>query len=130
MGREDAMNGFRLSSSGSNVLDVVLTTQVGAVSGVAIGRAGDPAVNSTVVLIPATARKRSSLYQAVVTGNDGRFAFQGLAPGDYKLFAWDDIENGAWQNAEFLAPYESRGRLVSISENSKDEVQLNVIYNP
>jgi hypothetical protein len=130
MGREDAMNGFRLSSSGSNVLDVVLTTQVGAVSGVAIGRAGDPAVNSTVVLIPATARKRSSLYQAVVTGNDGRFAFQGLAPGDYKLFAWDDIENGAWQNAEFLVPYESRGRLVSISENSKDEVQLNVIYNP
>jgi hypothetical protein len=130
LGRDDALNGFLLSASTPSVLDVVLTTEAGSVSGVATGRAGDPAGNVTVVLVPTNARKRSAFYQAMVTGSDGKFSFQGIAPGDYKLFAWDDIENGAWENAEFVRPYESRGRAVRISENSKDDVQLNVIYNP
>ena len=65
-----------------------------------------------------------------MTGSDGRFRFQEIPPGDYKLFAWDDIDPGAWQNADFMRLYESRGRALRVSENSKEELQLNVIYNP
>jgi hypothetical protein len=130
LGREDALGTFHLSSNTANVLEVVVTTQAGSVEGFAIDRAGDPAANMTVVLVPTNARKRTGLYQALVTGSDGKFRFQEIAPGDYRLFAWDDIETGAWTNAEFLRPYEARGRAVRVSENSKEEVQLNVIYNP
>jgi hypothetical protein len=82
------------------------------------------------VLIPTDARNRTSRYKAVVTGSDGKFRFQEIPPGDYKVFAWDDIETGAWENAEFMRPYEARGRAVRVSEKSKDEVPVDVIYNP
>jgi len=131
LGQEDALATVHVTSNTTNVLlDVVLTTLTGSVEGVALGRAGDPAGNATVVLVPAAARNRLNLYQVVVTGNDGKFRFQEIPPGDYKLFAWDDIETGAWADAEFLRAYESRGVAVRISENSKEDARLNVIYNP
>jgi hypothetical protein len=130
LGREDALGTFRLSSESPRILDAALTTESGSLQGVAISRAGDPAANVTVVLVPASARKRMTLYQSVVTGSDGKFRMQGIPPGDYKVFAWDDIETGAWANAEFIRPYESRGRAVRVSENSNEAMVLNVIYNP
>lgn len=128
-GRDDALNTAHVSSD-SNVFDLVLTTQTGSVEGVATGRAGDPAANATVVLVPTNARKRTAFYKILVTGADGKFRFQEIPPGDYKVFAWDDVETGAWQDADFIRQYESRGHAVHISESSNDELQLSVIYNP
>jgi len=131
LGREDAFSKVRISSDTQNpTLDVVLTAATGSIDGAALARTGDPAANVTVALIPANARKRSALYQAIVTGSDGKFAFKEIPPGDYKLFAWEDVETGAWENAEFIGLYESRGHAVRVSEDSKENVQLNVIYNP
>jgi hypothetical protein len=45
----------------------------------------------------------------------GKFNMDGIAPGDYKLFAWEAVPNGAWMNAEFLARYEGRGVAVSVT---------------
>jgi 5-hydroxyisourate hydrolase-like protein (transthyretin family) len=120
LGQMDAMGTVRISASTTDVLEVVLTTETGSVEGSA-------AANATVVLVP-NARKRTALYKTIVTGADGRFAFQDVPPGDYKLFAWDDVETGAWQNAEFIREHESKGRAVRISEKSTEDVQLNVIY--
>ena len=130
LGREDAFGTVHISSDTTDVLEVVLTTETGSVEGVVLGRAGDPAANVTVVLVPNNARKRMALYKTVVTGSDGKFRFHEIPPGDYKLFAWEDIETGAWENAEFMRAYETRGRSVQVSESSKQEVQLNVITNP
>jgi hypothetical protein len=130
LGRDDALETLRIPSGADVLIDVVLTTETGTVDGVALGRAGDPVGNATVVLIPTDARNRTSRYKAVVTGSDGKFRFQEIPPGDYKVFAWDDIETGAWENAEFMRPYEARGRAVRVSEKSKDEVPVDVIYNP
>jgi len=130
LGREDALESFHLAAETPRVLEVVLTTEAGSVEGIAIGRTGDPAANATVVLIPANLRKRISFYQSLVTGNDGRFRFQGISPGDYKLFAWDDVEAGAWANLEFMRPLEARGQAVRVTENSKEAVQLRVIDSP
>jgi hypothetical protein len=129
-GAQDAFGMVRVTSGADMVLDVVLTTQTGSLEGTARGRTGDPAANATVVLVPANARDRLNLYRSVVTGNDGKFRFQGIPPGDFKLFAWDDIETGAWANTEFMTSYESKGRTVRITESSKEDVQLSVIYNP
>jgi Carboxypeptidase regulatory-like domain len=40
---------------------------------------------------------------------------QGIAPGDYRIFAWESIPDGAWENAEYLAPFERFGRIVRIT---------------
>jgi hypothetical protein len=128
-GREDALGTVHVSSD-RDILEVVLTTQTGSVEGIAVDRAGDPAPNATVVLVPVTARRRASLYKTLITGKDGKYRFQEIPPGDYKLFAWDDIETGAWENAEFMQSYESRGRSVRVAESAREEAELSVIYNP
>jgi hypothetical protein len=50
-----------------------------------------------------------------------------LSPGAYKVFAWDDVEFDAWMDPEFLKLIEDRGSLVTISEDSRQQLQLNAI---
>jgi len=41
-----------------------------------------------------------------------------VAPGEYKVFAWDDIEDGAWYDSDFLRDIEARGEAVTSREAS------------
>src|SRR4029079_2239136 len=95
LGLTDITDGMRIDANTTDPIDIVLTRNPGSVEGVAISSRGGPAPNTTLVLVP-NARRRFDLYKSVVTGADGRFKFQNLAPADYKLFAWDDVETGAW----------------------------------
>jgi len=53
----------------------------------------------------------------------GRFRLQGIPPGDYSLFACEDIENGLWQDPEFLQRHEAFERPVRITENGHETVE-------
>jgi hypothetical protein len=91
---------------------------------------GTPAENAIVVLVPSGGRKRAYLYRSAATDAIGRFGFKEVAPGDYKLFAWDDVETGAWQDPDFLRLYESKGRPLRISGSNSEDVQLLLITKP
>jgi hypothetical protein len=60
----------------------------------------------------------------------GRAHLTGIAPGDYRVFAWDDIPADAWQDSDFIRPYESRGKLIHVVEGNSDTVQLDLISRP
>jgi hypothetical protein len=49
---------------------------------------------------------------------------RGIAPGEYKVFAWDEIESGAWRDPAFLKKYQSKGKAVSIKQNGQESVPL------
>ena len=77
----------------------------------------EPEANVTVVLTPDPAhRNRFDLYRTTSTDAMGHFHAEGLPPGDYRVFAWEDVENGAWQDPDFIRPFEDRGRPVRITE--------------
>jgi len=67
------------------------------------------------------------LYQSVVTDASGHFKIGGVAPGDYKLFAWDNLEPYAYFDPVVLDKVETRGRPVHIAESSNQTVNLSVI---
>jgi hypothetical protein len=52
---------------------------------------------------------------------------QGVTPGQYKLFAWESVEQGEWQDPAFIGTYESAGRPIHIYEGTNENVQLPVI---
>jgi hypothetical protein len=82
-------------------------------------------LSTAVVLVPPAARRRNpSLYLATRSDADGRFSLRGIQPGEYQLFAWESAPEGAWQNAEFLAGYESQGRAVSIAPSVSTQVEI------
>jgi len=87
-----------------------------------------PMVNVTVVLIPdAPMRQRGDRYKTARTDTTGQFFMQGIAPGDYKIFAWEEIEDGIWMNADFMRVDETRGKIVHIEEGRSETLDVTVI---
>jgi hypothetical protein len=85
-------------------LEVMLNADGGRVDGLVLND-DKPFSGATVVLVPGSdRRKEERLYKSTTTDQNGQFSVRGIAPGDYKLFAWEGIEEGAHQDPEFLPP--------------------------
>ena len=54
-------------------------------------------------------------------------SFGNLAPGQYKLFAWDGVPTGAWMNADFIAKFEERGTAVTVNAGVRQSAQVKLI---
>ena len=67
------------------------------------------------------------LYKSTSTDKTGHFVLQGLPPGDYKVFAWESIEPGAYKSSGFLLPFENRGESIHVTEGSTMSVQPDLI---
>ncbi len=108
-------------------IQVVLSDKAGRVRGVARNESGAPFSNITVVLIPDQLRQRFDLYQSITTDANGAFHFEHIAPGQYKLFAWEDIEKDAWRDSGFMRLFEATGEELSIGEGATVEIDTAVI---
>jgi len=108
-GGRDVLIGLSIDGDAPGPLRVTVA-KGSAVQGVVRDNNDELVAGSRVILVPE-ARHRGNLnrYKAVHSDQDGRFRMDGVAPGDYVLFASDDLPDGAWQNAEMLAQLEPRG---------------------
>jgi hypothetical protein len=81
----------------------------------------------TVVLVPDQQRRQHfDLYVVAVTDNGG-IARLNVQPGDYTVYAWEDVERGSWWDPEFMQKYQGRGKPVRIDENAKASLSVEVI---
>jgi hypothetical protein len=80
----------------------------------------NPVARATVVLVPAvnSRRKNFALYRTTTSLRDGTFSLHGIAPGEYKVFAWETVPAGAWENEDFLRRFEDRGTTVRLEANA------------
>ena len=53
--------------------------------------------------------------------------FRGISPGDYRVFAWEALEQFAYYDSDLLRQYEQKGKFVQVSESSKDNIEVKVI---
>jgi len=129
MARTDVLaDGLRVTTGMLNPLEVVLADDSGSISGRAFDQNRQAAPNVTAVLVPDPARRsRMDFFRNAATDGGGRFRFQGIAPGEYKLFAFEDVADGAWFDAEFLRTREDLGSTVRIGSGNNDPVELKVI---
>jgi hypothetical protein len=51
----------------------------------------------------------------------------GVAPGDYKLFAWEGLENFGYFDAELLKQSEPSAKPVHVGESARVTVETKVI---
>lgn len=83
---------------------------------------------ATFVLVPDAARRgRREQYRVAAAGDDGRVTIYGIPPGNYKLFAWEDLEPNAYLNADYQQIYEDRGVSVRISPGDNPPVSVRMI---
>jgi beta-lactamase regulating signal transducer with metallopeptidase domain/protocatechuate 3,4-dioxygenase beta subunit len=119
---DDGLSGPVNLTPQAGQLEVVVALNGGTIEGVVRERQA-PAANAVVVLIPV-ARGRFDLYRVSNSGGDGRFRMRAIPPGEYRLFAWEYVEDGAWFDAAFMRGRESGGRAVRINEGSNPDISL------
>jgi hypothetical protein len=118
---------IQITNQTSETLSVVLSNNGGRVDGTLLDAQSKPQTGIAVVLIPDESRDRTELYKNTTTDQTGHYAFRGIPPGNYKLFAWEAIENYSYFNRDVLAQYESQGKPVRIQESSKETFELKII---
>jgi protocatechuate 3,4-dioxygenase beta subunit len=127
-GRDILNGGLNLESAPNGTLEVVISTNGGTVGGRVLDSSGKPLPNIKTVVVPnASRRLRGDLYKYVSTDDTGRFQLSGLAPGDYRVFAWERVEEGAWQDPQFLRLFENEGSPVRVEEGSRVTVETRLI---
>jgi hypothetical protein len=70
---------------------------------------------------------RIDLYRTSNSGAEGKISFANVPPGDYKLFAWEEIKQGAWQDVAYMEKFEDKGRLVHIEKAGASNETIQVI---
>jgi hypothetical protein len=75
----------------------------------------------------ALIQKDTSATVVSTADENGILSFKGLKPGEYRLIAWDDVENGAPYDPDFVKPYESKAKTVKVEASGHEAVQLKSI---
>jgi Carboxypeptidase regulatory-like domain len=117
-----------LTERPSAALNIVLGEDGGEVDGTVQTASGQPAASTQILLAPAEEHGgRSDLLKPSQTDASGNFQIKDVAPGEYKVFAWESDPDGSTQSAEFRKPFESKSAAVTVGPKDKASVQLSVI---
>jgi protocatechuate 3,4-dioxygenase beta subunit len=109
------------------LLDILVSANGAHIDGV-VSQDQKPFPGASVTLVPNPPhRAEKSLYNITTTDQLGHFVLQGIPPGDYKLFAWEGLDPGAYKSSDFLLPFENRGQSIHIIEGASLSVQLDLI---
>ncbi len=128
-GNSEALSdGLHLESQNPDQRLQIVLSSGGRLEGNAMNDRNEPMPNVKVALVPNFGyRNRDDLYRSSVTDSAGKFKIQGIAPGDYRVFAWEDITDGAWQDADILNLVEARGKFVHINESEQTSADVTAI---
>jgi hypothetical protein len=128
LGEQDVLDtGFDFTPGVTGVLTLVLSPNGGQIEGSVANAKDEPAIGAKITLIPGGGHQSPTRYKTTDTDQNGHFSVKGVAPGEYKIYAWEDIEDGAYQDPDFMKPHESAGQAVSIKDGAHETVQLKAI---
>ena len=127
-GSEDVLEKGLDPAGGHDALEVVISADGGRLTGVAYDRDQKSQPGITVVAIPDhPLRWISDRSKSTSTDQNGRFNLQGLRPGRYRLYAFEEVEPGAYEDPQFMKRYLDRGKTADVSENSQQTIDLTII---
>ena len=122
-------NGFSLHGDSTGLMEIAVSGLGGRIVGVVRNPQNEIVPSGRVVLVPEPdLRSRRDLFKVATLDQYGRFNIQGITPGRYKLFAWDDVPFGAYFDSEFLRSYEDQAKAVTVQKN--DYIQAEITLTP
>ena len=122
--------GFDIMAEPPNPLQIILRSGAATVEGTAKNAGGRGMARAVVVLIPPEGRRQNRmLYHTATTDASGHFTIRSVAPGTYKVFAWENAPESAYYNPAFISKYEDRGQPITVAQNSSVRVDLTAIEN-
>ena len=127
-GKDLAETPLRVSGGANITIDIVLASDSGTLDGTVKDSHDKPESNVTVVAIPdADHRKLTARFRKTNTDQRGQFVMQAMAPGDYTIVAWEEIEEGAYYDPEVLKKDEGSGKQMHLTPQSHQSITLKAI---
>jgi hypothetical protein len=114
--------------SKTEALTIVLGADVGEVEGSVRNIKGDPVARARVNTIAyGDHSSRTDLNRFAFTDEMGEFKIKDVPPGEYKVFAWQDVPVGAPQDPEFRKPFEKQAVPLRMPPNGHEKVSVTSI---
>ncbi len=133
-GFDGLKSGVPFQPGSRSTLEIRLSSQSGSAEGVALDAFGRPVPAAEIVLVPEVYRHREDRYLRVAADPVGNFEVKGIPPGKYTLFAFEDLEPGAYYAFNYtpslLDRYLARGQRVEFSDGSNKIQNLKATVIP
>ena len=110
-------------------LDLLVSPAGGHIEGMALNDRKEPVSGSYLLLVPDFSDKINvDAIRTMRADSKGKFVLRGLAPGLYRLFAFEDIEiNEILNQPDLLKNYEATAQAVRVEEGGKYTVEVKPI---
>jgi protocatechuate 3,4-dioxygenase beta subunit len=109
-------------------LTILLGTDVGQIEGSVRNANGEPVVRARVNLIPYGDHSgRTDQTRFAFSDEKGEFKFKSVAPAQYRIFAWEDVEVGRPQDPAFRKRFEKQSALVKMGPNGHEKIQVTAV---
>jgi hypothetical protein len=119
---------FRVMAGTAIPLEIRVSSRGAKVQGTVTNEDSLPVAGVWVVAIPEEGKRNlHQVFRAVTTDQNAQYDLRGLAPGKYKLFSWDGVERGAWEDEDFLKPFEEKGVTVEVVDGDAKAADLSLI---
>jgi hypothetical protein len=121
-------SGFHVGKDSPPPIQIIVNSGARTVEGTVKDATGRPVAGATAVLVPPRERRHNrALYFTAKSDAMGRFKIQGVAPGNYSLFSWQNMPDGAYFNDRFVSRNEEAGRRVSVTQSSVTGMDIKLI---
>jgi hypothetical protein len=111
-------DGLTVMGPGTIGIEVVLAYDGAVAHGIVRDKDRQPVAGATILLAPDS-RSRAHLFESTTSDQNGHYEFAAIAPGNYKLFAWEDVEPHAWHDPDFLKGYDKLGEKIVLNVGAR-----------
>lgn len=127
LGDQDVLTqDMTIRPSTSEPLKIVFSTRAATFQGDVLQ--GDQPTRAVVLLAPeAKLRHMLGFYRFATTDEKGHFEINRARPGEFRLFAFEDLDQQSIQDPDFLKPFERYGVAVTLREGPNDSQRLSLI---
>ena len=121
-------DGFNVSRGTNASLEVTISSRGARIEGSVTDKDHHAVTGVWAVLLPVgEPRGQDRVSQRVATDQYGHFLLRGIPPGEYKVFCWDEVEDGAWEDPDFLKAFENQGQEVSLNLKEADFKTVDIV---
>lgn len=121
----EARNGETLSN-----VEIVVSNKAATVTGMLGDEKNAPASDGTVIVFAADADKWSEdsrFVRSARPDQDGKFVIRGFPAGQYLAIAIDYVEEGMWNDPEYLEQIRRDAQPIALAEGESRSVSLTVL---
>ncbi len=108
---------IEIQPNSKGTLKMVVAAKGGSVAGTvrSMAVAAQPMEGAAVLLVPQGALSGVASYiKTAICDAAGRYALRGIAPGQYRIYAFEDMDPMAYRDPDFLNGLNGKGREISV----------------